>query len=299
MSRASLTLNKPIAVGMSILDISKTLMYEFHYHKMKACYGENVKLFYTDTDSFIYDIKCDDIYNDIKNDLFDTSDYPTDNIYGIPRKNKKVLGKMKDENCGVKKSTLEKKIDFEDYRRCLLKDINLYSSMNLIRSVNHDIYTVTLNKLALSAHDEKSKNPDIMETVDTKQENYQNQSTDKVDKTNTITSISPKEHVVTRPKDEANAEGIEEEIGNIAPGKYKNIPKKILNFIQQNHGEIYWTPDKELIVDGKIIRNTNIINLITHLASRGSCVLSKDDKNLDKKDWFKDIYFINMDEKNN
>ncbi|GFT38280.1 uncharacterized protein NPIL_531701 [Nephila pilipes] len=104
-----------------------------------------------------------------------------------------------------------------------------------------------------------------METVDTKQENYQNQSTDKVDKTNTITSISPKEHVETRPKDEANAEGIEEEIGNIAPGKYKNIPKKILNFIQQNHGEIYWTPDKELIVDGKIIRNTNIINLITHL----------------------------------
>ncbi|GFT04069.1 uncharacterized protein NPIL_331081 [Nephila pilipes] len=133
---------------------------------------------------------------------------------------------------GVKKSTLEKKIDFEDYRRCLLEDINLYSSMNLIRSVNHDIYTVTLNMLALSAHDEKSKNPDIMETVDTKQENYQNQSTDKVDKTNTITSISPKEHVETRPKDEANAEGIEEEIGNIAPGKYKNIPKKILNFIQ-------------------------------------------------------------------
>ncbi|GFX78922.1 uncharacterized protein TNCV_3912111 [Trichonephila clavipes] len=66
MGRTSLTLNKPIAVGMSILDISKTLMYEFHYHKMKACYGENVKLLYTDTDSFIYDIKCDDIYSDIK-----------------------------------------------------------------------------------------------------------------------------------------------------------------------------------------------------------------------------------------
>ncbi|GFT74958.1 uncharacterized protein NPIL_485381 [Nephila pilipes] len=100
MSRTSLTLNKPIAVEMSILDISKTLMCEFHYHKMKACYGENVKLLYTY--SFIYDIKCDDIYSDIKNviNLFDTSEYPTDNIYGIPRKNKKVLGKMKDENCG-------------------------------------------------------------------------------------------------------------------------------------------------------------------------------------------------------
>ncbi|GFW54718.1 uncharacterized protein TNCV_2653581 [Trichonephila clavipes] len=112
------------------------------------------------------------------------------------------------------------------------------------------------------------KNSDIMETVDTKQENYQNQSTDKVDdKANIITSISPKEHVETRPKDEANADRIEEEIGNIAPGKYKNIPKKILNFIQQNHGEIYRTPDKELMVNGKIIRNTStsIINLITHL----------------------------------
>ncbi|GFQ90407.1 uncharacterized protein TNCT_274281 [Trichonephila clavata] len=79
-----------------------------------------------------------------------------------------------------------------------------------------------------------TKNSDIMETVHTKQENYQNQSTDKVeDKTNTITSISPKEHVETRPKDEVNADGIEEEIGNIAPGKYKNIPKKILNFIHR------------------------------------------------------------------
>ncbi|GFT32232.1 hypothetical protein TNCV_1034981 [Trichonephila clavipes] len=105
-----------------------------------------------------------------------------------------------------------------------------------------------------------------METVDTKQENYQNQSTDTVeDKINTFTSLSPKEHVITRPKEETSADIIEEEIGSIAPVKCKNFPKKILNFIQQNQGEIYWTPDKELIVDGKIIRNTNIINLITHL----------------------------------
>ncbi|GFV43132.1 uncharacterized protein TNCV_2420351 [Trichonephila clavipes] len=109
-----------------------------------------------------------------------------------------------------------------------------------------------------------SKNPDIIETVDTKQENYQNQSADRVeDKINT--SLSPKKHVKTRPKEETSADTIEEEIGSIASVKCKNIPKKILNFIQQNQGEIYWTPDKELIVDGKIIRNTNITNLITHL----------------------------------
>ncbi|GFY59427.1 uncharacterized protein TNIN_318771 [Trichonephila inaurata madagascariensis] len=82
-----------------------------------------------------------------------------------------------------------------------------------------------------------STNPDIMETVDTKQENYQNQSTDTVeDKINTITSLSPKEHAKTRPKEETSADTIEEEIGSIAPVKCKNIPKKILNFIQQNQG---------------------------------------------------------------
>ncbi|GFW21810.1 hypothetical protein TNCV_1235351 [Trichonephila clavipes] len=113
-----------------------------------------------------------------------------------------------------------------------------------------------------------SKNPDIMETVDTKQENYQNQFTDTVeDKINTLTSLSPKEHVTTRPKKETSVDTIEEEIGSIALVKCKNIPNKILNFIQKNQGEIYWTPDKELIVDGKIIRNTNIINLIIHLCT--------------------------------
>ncbi|GFT83966.1 hypothetical protein TNCV_680061 [Trichonephila clavipes] len=105
-----------------------------------------------------------------------------------------------------------------------------------------------------------------METVGTKQENYQNQSTDTVeDKINTLTSLSPKEHVKTRSKEETSADTIEEEIGSIAAVKCKNISKKIFNFIQQNQGEIYWTPDKELIVDGTIIRNTNIINLIAHL----------------------------------
>ncbi|GFQ74575.1 uncharacterized protein TNCT_663261 [Trichonephila clavata] len=105
-----------------------------------------------------------------------------------------------------------------------------------------------------------------METVDIKQENYQNQSTDTgEDKINTITSLSPKDHVKTRPKEETSAETIEDEIRSLAPVKYKNIAKEILNFIQQNQGEIYWTPDKELIEDGKIIRNTNVVNLITHL----------------------------------
>ncbi|XP_023211794.1 uncharacterized protein LOC111614664 [Centruroides sculpturatus] len=88
--------------GMSILDLSKHLMYDFHYNVMKHKYRDNIKLLYQDTDSYIYDIKTDDIYQDMKGmiDYFDTSDYPENNQYSTPRVNKKVLGKMKDENNG-------------------------------------------------------------------------------------------------------------------------------------------------------------------------------------------------------
>ncbi|GFV23959.1 c2H2-type domain-containing protein [Trichonephila clavipes] len=104
---------------------------------------------------------------------------------------------------------------------------------------NSAAFHMEVCKLSLSLSLYPSKNPDIMETVDTKQENYQNQSADRIeDKINTLTSLSPKEHVITRPKEETSVDTIEEEIGSIAPVKCKNIPKKILNFIQQNQGEI-------------------------------------------------------------
>ncbi|GBM64086.1 hypothetical protein AVEN_63546-1 [Araneus ventricosus] len=61
MSKAVLTLNKPIVVGMSILDISKRLMYRFHVEIMREAYHENAVLLYTDTDSFIYNIQCKDV----------------------------------------------------------------------------------------------------------------------------------------------------------------------------------------------------------------------------------------------
>ncbi|GFT24438.1 uncharacterized protein TNCV_3252661 [Trichonephila clavipes] len=66
-------------------------------------------------------------------------------------------------------------------------------------------------------------------------------------------------------KQETSAENIEQKIEKSAPKKYKTIIKKIILFIQKHREEIYWTPDKELIVDGKIIRNTNVVHLITHL----------------------------------
>jgi len=77
---------------MCILDISKTCLYEFHHKYMLPLYREKCKIMYTDTDSLIYSIECDDVYDIMKRDItkFDTSDYPIENAYGIPLINKKV-----------------------------------------------------------------------------------------------------------------------------------------------------------------------------------------------------------------
>ena len=99
MKNTKIKLNKPIYVGMAILDISKTLMHEFWYDYMKPKYGDNVKLCYMDTHSFICFIKTKDFYEDIADDVekrFDTSNYEVDRPLPMG-KNKKVNGLMKDE----------------------------------------------------------------------------------------------------------------------------------------------------------------------------------------------------------
>ena len=78
MKKTKVKMNKPIYLGLSILEISKTLMYEFWYDYIKPKYNDNVKLCYMDTDSFIMNIKINDFYKDISNDVenrFDTSNY--------------------------------------------------------------------------------------------------------------------------------------------------------------------------------------------------------------------------------
>ena len=92
MKKAKVKMNKPVYLCLSILEISKTLMYEFWYDYMKPKYSDNVKLCYLDTDSFIMHIKTEGFYNDIANDIekrFDTSNYEVNRPLPT-RKNKKM-----------------------------------------------------------------------------------------------------------------------------------------------------------------------------------------------------------------
>lgn len=101
-SREKVTLTKPVYVGTAILDLSKYLMYEFYYFKLKPRYEDNVNLLYTDTDSFVLDLHTEDVYVDMADmsDDYDTSNYPPDHpLYSTV--NHKVVGKFKDEMGGV------------------------------------------------------------------------------------------------------------------------------------------------------------------------------------------------------
>ena len=102
MGKIKVVINKPVYLGQAILDLSKIVMYEFHYDYMVPKYSlEKLKLCYLDTDSLVYDIKTEDFYEDIANDVearFDTSGYSKTDFRPLPiGLNKKVIGLMKDE----------------------------------------------------------------------------------------------------------------------------------------------------------------------------------------------------------
>ncbi len=107
MKKTQLKLDKPIYLGASILDISKTLMYDFHYDYIKKNYGQKSKLLFTDTDSLCYEIQTEDFYKDISGDVervFDTSNYSKDHLSKIPTgKNKKVIGKEQESHWDVQR----------------------------------------------------------------------------------------------------------------------------------------------------------------------------------------------------
>ena len=164
------TLNRPAYVGMCILDLSKTLMYDFHYNYIKKKYGDKARLLFTDTDSLTYEIETEDAYLDFwKNkNMFDNSDYPQDSIY-YSNKNKKVIGKFKDEaggkpivefiglrskmysylkdnnQCGraakgIKKIVIKKDIKHcANYKDVLFNNKQLHHKMKTIRSEKHQL----------------------------------------------------------------------------------------------------------------------------------------------------------------
>ena len=186
MRKTKVKMNKPIYLGLSVLEISKILMYEFWYDYMKPKYGDNVKLCYMNTDSFIINIKIEDFYKDIANDVekrFDTSNYEVDRPLSTG-KNKKVIGLMKDElgrrsftefvtlrpktysyltdngkedkkAKGTKKCVIKRMIKFNDYKNCLLNSEVVLKSQQRFKSKGHDVYTENINKIALSSNDDK------------------------------------------------------------------------------------------------------------------------------------------------
>ena len=102
MGKTEITMNKPVYLGQAILDLSKMVMYEFHYDYMKQKYGSKARLCYMDTDSFVYEIETEDFYKDIAEDVetrFDTSGYSKEDNQPLHiGNNKKVIRLMKEES---------------------------------------------------------------------------------------------------------------------------------------------------------------------------------------------------------
>ena len=184
IKNTSLLLNRPIHAGFSILDISKTLINEFHYKHIKSKYGKNAILLFTDTDSLCYEITTENVYNDMHENLhlYDTSDYP-ENIFPHSVTNKKVLGKMKDEcigqrptefvglkpkmysllvgnkekrvGKGIPKFVLQNTITHNDYLIALYNNVRNIEESVRISSKNHKLHTENIRKVTLNAFDVK------------------------------------------------------------------------------------------------------------------------------------------------
>ena len=188
MRRTKVKMNKPIYLGASILNISKTLMYNFWYDYLKSKYNDKSKLCYTDTDSFIIIIKTEDFYEGIVNDverLFDTSSYDKNDKRPLAiGKNKKVIVLFKDElgekiiiefaanraktyaylldddseikkAKGVKRCIIKQRVMLENYKDSLFNNKVIMQSQKRFKSDNHDMYTEEVNKIALNYTDYK------------------------------------------------------------------------------------------------------------------------------------------------
>ena len=192
LTKQQIKLKKLTYVGLIVLELSKLIMFQFHYDCIKQLYGNKAKLLMTDTNSLIYDIETEDFYDDMvrHNVWFDTSDYPKRHL-AYSDVNKKVLGKFKDETNGnpikefvgfrpkmyskLEKSVYEKGKENEKVRKtakgltkvskrnlshqayldALFGKTNNSVKMTQIRSMNHTVLTVNTKKNGFSSYDDK------------------------------------------------------------------------------------------------------------------------------------------------
>ena len=183
---ATVKLDKPIYMGMSILDYSKIHMYSFYYDVLKPKYNDNIKLVYTDTDSYVIKVDTDDLYKDFK-DINEYMDFSDDNVEqpNYDKTNKNKLGKFKDElngkvmthflglkpksycykiygekiehkkSKGIVKHKVHNQLSYEKYDATLNRQLKETVKFNSIRSKTHQIYSITQTKYALSNYDNK------------------------------------------------------------------------------------------------------------------------------------------------
>ena len=177
-------MNKPVYLGQAILDLSKIVMYKFHYDYMLPKYGNNLKLCYIDTDSLVYQNETEDFYEDVPM-RFDMSGCCKDRPLPVGL-NKKVIALMKDElggaimtvfialrpklysygklngaedkKCeGIKKCMVKKTLAFDNYKNCLFSPTNesTFRQQLMFRNQKHEVHTVEVNKVALNRDDDK------------------------------------------------------------------------------------------------------------------------------------------------
>ena len=180
----SIKMNRPNYAGMVILDYAKFLMYDFYYNVIKNRYGNSAHLLFTDTDSLCISVETEDVYKDMLDmeEHLDFSDYPVDH-YLHSSKNKKVLGKFKDEmngalileyvglrakmysilwsrgcvkTCkGINKAVNKLILKHDMYRECLFETHFRVDTIVRIGSLGHQLYTFENKKMSLSPYDDK------------------------------------------------------------------------------------------------------------------------------------------------
>ena len=184
MHKRRLVLNNPVYTGMTILENSKILMYEFFYNYLKARYGPRCDLVYTDTDSLLLHIQTDDIYQDMKEHkwLYDTSNYPKDHPLhdatkqkGLGQDERRVRwradrrssgaeaedvldqesGEQHKEGEGGEKNVIEMEVTHEHYKEALFGRKQYMHKMKILRSEGHDMYGMCMNKTSISPFDTK------------------------------------------------------------------------------------------------------------------------------------------------